>query len=120
MGKLIYLSHTRPDIAYVVSLVSQYIHNPSKDHINVVLRVLCYLKSTPGRGLMFRKHNHLHIEGYTDAKWVGGSDRKSTSVYFTFVGGNLVTWKSKKHKVVALSSAEAEFRGISKGMYELL
>ena len=94
-------------------------HNPSKDHMKAVLWILRYLKSTPGRELMFRKYNHLHIEGYTDADWAGGSDRKSTSGYFTFVGGNLITWKSKKQKVVALSSAEAEFRGISKGLCEL-
>ena len=47
-------------------------------------------------------------------------DRKSTSGYFTFVGGNLVTWRSKKKKVVALSSIEAEFRGMAKGLCELL
>ncbi|RVW68506.1 Retrovirus-related Pol polyprotein from transposon RE1 [Vitis vinifera] len=52
---------------------------------------------------------------YTDADWAGNIlDRKSTSGYFTFVGGNLVTWRSKKQKVVALSSAEAEFKGMAK------
>ena len=70
---------------------------------------------------MFSKNNHLDIEGYIDADWAGNiSDRKSTSSYFTFVGGNLVTWRSKKQKVVALSSAEAEFRGMVKGICELL
>ena len=69
---------------------------------------------------MFRKHGHLDVEGHSDADWAGSSDRKSTSGYFTFVGGNLVTWKSKKQKVVALSSGKAEFRGISKGVCELL
>ena len=88
---MIYLSHTKPDIAYVVSLVSQFMHNPSKDHMNVVIRILRYLKSSPERGLMFKKHGHLNIEGYSDADWTGSSDRKSTSGYFTFVGGNLVT-----------------------------
>ena len=59
---------------------------------------------------MFRKNNHLNVDGYTNADWAGNiSDRKSTSGYFTFVGGNLVTWRSKKKKVVALSSAEIEF-----------
>ena len=121
VGKLIYLSHTRPDIAYGVSIVSQFMHNPSEEHMTAVIRILCYLKSSPDRGLMFFKNNHLRIDGYTDADWAGSkSDRKSTSEYFTFVGGNLVTWRSKKQKVVALSSAEAEFRGISKGLCELL
>ena len=96
-------------------------HCPSKDHISAVVRILRYLKSSPGRGLMFTKNQHLHIDGYTDADWAGNiTDRKSTSGYFTFVGGNLVTWRSKKQKVVALSSAEAEFKGVAKRLCELL
>nr|GEY15243.1 putative reverse transcriptase, RNA-dependent DNA polymerase [Tanacetum cinerariifolium] len=58
---------------------------------------------------------------YTDADWAGDKgNRKSTSGYFSLVGDNLVTWKSKKQKVVSLSSAEAEFRGISRGLAEVL
>ena len=121
VGKLIYLSHTRPNIAYAVSVVSQFMHNPSEDHMGVVIRILRYLKSSPGKGLLFSKNAHLNIEGYTYADWAGNIlDRKSTSSYFTFVGGNLVTWRSKKKKVVALSSAEAEFRGMANGLCELL
>jgi hypothetical protein len=121
VGKLIYLSHTRPDIAYAVNVLSQYMQNPSEAHMDAVIRIIRYLKYAPSRGLMFYKNNHLNVEGYTDADWAGSlSDRRSTSGYFTFVGGNLVTWRSKKQKVVALSSAEAEFRGMSKGLCELL
>ena len=121
VGRLIYLSHTRPDIAYAVSLVSQFMHNPSEVHMEAALRILRYLKSSPGREILFSKNNHLDIIGYTDADWAGSlTDRKSTSGYFTFVGGNLVTWKSKKQNVVALSSAEAEFRGMTKGLCEIL
>nr|GEX32695.1 putative copia-type protein [Tanacetum cinerariifolium] len=58
---------------------------------------------------------------YTNADWAGDKGtRRSTSGYFSLVGGNLVTWRSKKQKVVALSSAEAEFRGIAKGVAEAL
>jgi len=107
VGSLIYLSHTRFDIAYVVSIVSQFMHNPSEVHMEVALRVLRYLKSSPGRGILFSKNDHLNIIGYTDADWARNlTDRKSTSGYFTFVGGNLVTWKSKKQNAVALSSAK--------------
>ena len=58
---------------------------------------------------MFSNHNNiLEVCGFTDVDWTGNiTDRRSTSGYFTFVGGNLVTWKSKKQKVVAQSSAEA-------------
>jgi hypothetical protein len=89
--------------------------------MDAVIRILRYLKSSPGKGLMFSKNNQVHIDGYTDADWAGNvSDKKSTSGYFTFVGGNLVTWRSNKQKVVALSSAKAEFRGMAKGICELL
>ena len=121
VGKLIYLSHTHPDMAYAVSVMSQFMHCLSEDHMDAVIWILRYLKSSPGKGLMFSKNNHLDIEGYTDADWAGNiSDRKSTSGYFTFEGGNLVTWRSKKQMVVALSNAEAEFRGMVKGICELL
>jgi hypothetical protein len=96
-------------------------HCPSEEHMEAVIRILRYLKSSPGKGLMFSKNDHLRVEGYTVADWAGNiSDRKSTSGYFMFVGGNLVTWRSKKQNVVALSSAEAEFRGMAKGLCELL
>ena len=108
--KLIYLSHTHPDIAYTVSVVSQFMHCPSKDRMDAVMRILSYLKSSPRKGLMFSKNDHLNVDGYIDADWARNiTDRKSTSGYFTFVGGNLVTWRSKKQKVVALFSAKAEF-----------
>ena len=58
---------------------------------------------------------------YTDADWAGAiDDRWSTSGYFTFVGGNLVIWKSKKQNVVACSRAEAVFRSMTLGFYETL
>ena len=121
VGKLIYLSHTRPDIAYAVGVVSQFMHQPQVDHMEAALRIVKYLKGSPGRGVLFKQNGHLKIEAYTDADWAGNpNDRRSTSGYFTLVGGNLVTWKSKKQKVVALSSAEAEFRGIARGLAEVL
>ncbi|CAL2252914.1 unnamed protein product [Prunus armeniaca] len=92
VGRLIYLSHTRPDIAYAVSVISQFMHSPSEDHMNAVLQILRYLKSAPRKGLMFSKHGHLNIDGYTDADRAGSiTDRKSTFGYFIFVGGNLFT-----------------------------
>ena len=121
MGKLIYLSHTRPDIAYAVGIVSKFMHRPQVEHMVAVLRILRYLKGTSNKGVFYAKNDNLDLIGYTDADWAGDrDDRKSTSGYFTLVGGNLVTWRSKKQKVVALSSAEAEFRGIAKGITEIL
>lgn len=63
----------------------------------------------------------MSLEVYTDSDYVGSvSDRRSTSGYCAFLGGNLVTWKSKKQPVVARSSAEAEFCAIALGVCELL
>lgn len=121
VGKLIYLSHTRPDIAFAVSRVSQYMHSPTEEHLEAVFRVLRYLKGTPGRGLYFKKNEGRNIEAYTDADWAGAiEDRRSTSGYCTFVWGNLVTWRSKKQTVVARSSAEAELRAVAHGICEVL
>lgn len=121
VGKLIYLSHTSPDIAYVVSIISRFMHAPSENHMNTVYRILRYLKSSLGKGLFFGKKQCHQVIGYTDADWAGDRmDGKSTSGYFTFVGGNVVTWRSKKQKVVSRSSAEAEFRGMVHGICELL
>ncbi|RVX03817.1 Retrovirus-related Pol polyprotein from transposon RE1 [Vitis vinifera] len=102
--------------------VSQYMHNPGEQHMNAVMRILRYLKNAPRKGILFTKNvNHQSIEVYTDADWAGAvDDRRSTSSYFTFVGGNLVTWKSKKQNVVTRSSAEAEFRGMALGLCEAL
>nr|XP_028964595.1 uncharacterized protein LOC108174041 [Malus domestica] len=67
VGRLVYLSHTRLDLAYAVSVVNQFMHRPSEAHMDVVKRILRYLKSTPGKGLMFSNHGHQEVEGYTDA-----------------------------------------------------
>jgi hypothetical protein len=89
--------------------------------MDAVNRILRYLKGAPGKGLLFSKTGVSSIMGYTDADWAGDqTTRKSTSGYFTFVEGNLVTWQSKKQKVVARSSVEAEFRGIAHGVCKLL
>ncbi|XP_024047906.1 uncharacterized protein LOC112101459 [Citrus clementina] len=104
IGRLMYLSHTKPDLAYALSVVSQFMYNPGEQHMKAVMRILRYLKSNPGKGILFSKNgDYNNIEVYTDADWAGStSDRRSTSGYFTFVGGNLVTWRSKKQHVVAV------------------
>ncbi|RVX19263.1 Retrovirus-related Pol polyprotein from transposon RE1 [Vitis vinifera] len=117
VGKLIYLCHTRPDIAFAVSIVSQFMHSPYEVHFEAVYRILRYLKSTPGKGLFFKKSEQKTIEAYTNADWAGSViDRKSTSGYCTYIWGNLVTWRSKKQSVVARSSAEAEYRAMAHGL----
>jgi hypothetical protein len=67
-----------------------------------------------------KPNNSNNIVGYSDADCVGSCDRKSTIGYCTFIGGNLVTWKSKKQNVVARSSTEAEYRAMASTASELI
>ncbi|RVW68794.1 Retrovirus-related Pol polyprotein from transposon RE1 [Vitis vinifera] len=75
VGRLMYLAHTRPDLAYALSVVSQYMHNPGEQHMNAIMHILRYLKNAPGKGILFAKNvNHQSIEVYTDADWAGAVD----------------------------------------------
>jgi hypothetical protein len=80
VGRLIYLCHTRPNISYDVSVVSRYMHDLRKEHLEVVYRILRYLKCSPEKGIMFKSHGHLNVEGYCDTDWASClDDRRSTS-----------------------------------------
>ena len=86
VDRLIYLAHTRPDIAYSVSVIRQFMHDPRKPHLQIVYRVLHYLKGNPRKGILFKKNNTLTLEAYTDADYAGFLvDRKSTTGYCTFL-----------------------------------
>ncbi|WJZ98357.1 hypothetical protein VitviT2T_016885 [Vitis vinifera] len=92
VGRLIYLAHTWLDIAYSMSVISQFMHDPREPHLQAAYRVLHYLKGNPGKGILFKKNNTLALEAYTDADYAGSLvDRRSTTGYCTFLGGNLVT-----------------------------
>ena len=67
VGKLIYLSLTRPDIAYAVGVVSMFMHQPQIQHMTTIMRILRYLKGTSSRGILFRKYGHLDLVAYIDA-----------------------------------------------------
>ena len=72
-------------------------HAPGPAHFDTVNRILEYLKGTPGKGILFQTHDHLNVEVYTDANWAGSmTDKRSTSGYCSFVGGNLGTWRRKR------------------------
>ncbi|XP_039158784.1 uncharacterized protein LOC120288727 [Eucalyptus grandis] len=121
VGKLNYLTVTRPDISFAVSVVSQFMGSPRTTHWDAVLRIIKYLKGAPGKGLIFKNCGHLNTTGFSDADWAGCStSRRSTSGYCVFLGGNLVVWKSKKQHVVSRSSAEAEYRAMAHVTSELL
>ena len=68
VGRLMYLAYTIPDLAYALSVVSQYMHNPREQHMNAVMRILRYLKNAPTKGIFFTKNvDHQSIEVYIEA-----------------------------------------------------
>ncbi|KAA0056672.1 ty1-copia retrotransposon protein [Cucumis melo var. makuwa] len=110
IGSVMYLmNYTRPDIAYAVSRLSRYTHNPNRYHWDVLHHLLRYLKGTIDYCLHFNKF-HVVLEGYCDANWVTDNDEvNSTSGYVFLLGGGAISWKSTKQTCIARSTMESEF-----------
>ncbi|XP_031252819.1 secreted RxLR effector protein 161-like [Pistacia vera] len=121
VGALQYLTISKPNISYVVNKLSQFLKAPTQLHWQACKRLLRYLKGTSYYGLQFSPSHILNLTCYTDMDWANSiPDRRSTSGCCVFMGNNLIQWYSRKQKVVALSSTEAEYRALAQGMVNQL
>ncbi|CAM8916639.1 unnamed protein product [Rhodiola kirilowii] len=121
VGRLIYLTITRPDLAFPVHLLSQYMQAPTEDHMRAAHRVLRYIKSAPAQGLLFSSNSSFDLAGYCDADWASCPiTRRSVSGYCMMLGSSVLSWKTKKQAVVARSSAESEYRALAGACGEVL
>ncbi|XP_062014054.1 uncharacterized mitochondrial protein AtMg00810-like [Rosa rugosa] len=120
VGRLIYLTVSRPDITYPVHVLSRFMHEPRKCHMESALRVVRYLNNAPSQGLFFSSDSDFRLRAYCDSDWAGCPiTRRSTAGYCVFLGPSLVSWRSKRQKTVSLFSAEAEYRAMSGACCEL-
>ena len=110
VGNLMYLTTTRPDIMYGVSLISRFMESPKDSHWQAGKIILRYVSGTKDIGIMYSTSENLKLIGYTDSN--NGDniyDRKSTSRYTFHFGTGVVSWDLKKQPIVTMSSAEVEY-----------
>lgn len=121
VGRLIYLLTTRPELAYSVHILSQFMKTPRVDHWEAALRVVRYLKGSPGRGILLSSKSDLCLTAYCDSDFGNcPTTRRSLSGYVMFLGGSPISWKTKKQNTVSHSSAEAEYRSMRNALNEIL
>ncbi|CAM8877731.1 unnamed protein product [Rhodiola kirilowii] len=122
VGAIQYLTITRPDIAFAVNSVSQFLQAPRDEHFKAVKRILRYVKGTIHFGLSISPSSaSATVLGYSDADWASCLEtRRSTYGYAIFLGGNLVSWSAKKQPTVSRSSCESEYRALANTSAEMI
>ncbi|XP_016475616.2 secreted RxLR effector protein 161-like [Nicotiana tabacum] len=112
---------SRPDIAFLVKTLSQFMQQPKRSHWDAAIRVVKYIKREPGLGILLRSQNSSEISVFCDADWAScPNTRKSVSGYLVKFGESPISWKSKKQNTVSKSSAEAEYRNMASGVSEVV
>ena len=110
IGCLLYLTTSRPDIAFSVGVCSRFQSNPKVSPLNAIKRIIKYVGGTCDYELFYSKESNLSLAGFSDSDWAGNADdRKSTTGGCFYLGANLVAWMSKKKNSISLSNAEVQY-----------
>ncbi|XP_019105507.2 uncharacterized mitochondrial protein AtMg00810-like [Beta vulgaris subsp. vulgaris] len=120
VGKLNFLTTSRPDLAYAVQNLSQFMQNPRTSHHDALLHTLRYVACTASQGIMLKASDNLCLQAFSDSDWAACPDsRQSITGYILLFGGSPITWKSKKQSIVSKSSSEAEYRAMAAAASEV-
>jgi histone deacetylase 1/2 len=121
VGALQYLTLTRPDLAFSVNKVCQYLHAPTTEHWTAAKRILRYVKDTVKLGITFTPSSSTFLSAFSDVDWAGDiDDRRSTGGFAVFIGPNLVSWTARKQATVSRSSTEAEYKALANATAEII
>ncbi|CAM8915020.1 unnamed protein product [Rhodiola kirilowii] len=121
VGKLIYMTITRSDVSYPVHILSQFMQQPTTEHLRAAHRVLRFIKGAPAQGLFFPAVSDLRLQEFCDADWAACPvTRKSVTGHCVLLGPSVISWKTKKQQVVSRSSAESEYRSMAAVSCELI
>ncbi|XP_027768904.1 uncharacterized protein LOC107018765 [Solanum pennellii] len=113
IGRLLYLTLTRPDIAFSVQTLSQFLQQPKKSHWDAAMRMIRYVKRQPGLGILMSSNKSNTMVVYCDSDWAScPNTRRSVSGFLVKYGDSLISWKSKKQTTVSRSSPKAEYRSM--------
>ena len=114
IGRLMYLTNTRPDITFFVHQLSQFLDKPTIAHHNAAIRILKYIKGALSPGLFFPSNNLAHLKVFCDSDWGTCSDsRQSVTGLSVYLGNSLISWKSNKQGTISKSSCEVEYRAMA-------
>ena len=114
IGSLMYLTASRPDIMFAVSICSRYQAHPKISHLKAVKRIFCYLKGKPTLGLWYPTDDNFLLTAFSDSDYGGcNMNWKSTTGGCQFLGNRLVSWQCKKQMTVSTSTAEAKYNAAS-------
>ncbi|XP_019263194.1 PREDICTED: uncharacterized protein LOC109240957 [Nicotiana attenuata] len=120
IGKLLYLTVTRPDIAYSVQNLSQFLQQPKRSHMEAAHRIVKYVKNEPGLGVLLSNKPQDNITAFCDADWAAcPQTKRSVTGFLVKIGDLTVSWKSKKQTTISRSSAKSEYRSMASAVAEL-
>ncbi|XP_070029503.1 uncharacterized mitochondrial protein AtMg00810-like [Nicotiana sylvestris] len=99
IGKLIYLTITKPDLSFAVQVLSQFMQHPKQSHWDATLRVVIYVKAASGLGILLGTGPIDTLSAYCDLDWASHPNtRRSVTGYVIKLGDSLLSWKSKKQQ----------------------